>query len=136
MELNSSKAKNTGKPDQVDAFLVNLRHPMQPEIEVLRALILGADKRIKESIKWNAPSYFIDEHFATFKLHPPTSVQVVFHTGAKVKQKRVGIALKDPPDILKWVASDRCVVTFSNMQAIEINKMSFIAIVRHWIEQL
>ncbi len=30
-------------------------HPLQPAIEALRAIILAADDRIQEGVKWNAP---------------------------------------------------------------------------------
>ncbi len=85
----------------VDAFLARLDHPLKPEIEAVRAIILGADPRITESIKWNAPSFALTEHFATFELRPVETVQVVFHTGAKVRPGRSGIAIDDPAGLLR-----------------------------------
>ena len=102
----------------VDAFLARLDHPLKPEIEAVRAIILGADPRITESIKWNAPSFALTEHFATFKLRPVETVQVVFHTGATVRPDSTGIAIDDPAGLLRWAAPDRCMATFSDMQDI------------------
>lgn len=71
----------------VDAFMAELDHPLKAEIEALRAIIRPLDPRIVESIKWNAPSYAIDDHFATLRLYPRRTLQVVLHTGAKVKSE-------------------------------------------------
>lgn len=67
----------------VDALLEALQHPHKPGIEHLRRAILGVDSRIREEVKWNAPSFRLQDHFATFKLYPSSSIQVVLHTGAK-----------------------------------------------------
>ncbi|HSJ53055.1 MAG TPA: DUF1801 domain-containing protein, partial [Anaerolineae bacterium] len=119
-----------------DEFMAALDHPRKPTIEALRAIILGSDPRIRESIKWNAPSFFIDDHFATLKLRPAETVQVVFHTGAKPKENVTEFEIEDPAGLLKWVARDRSVATFSDREDVESKKAAIEAIVRQWIEQL
>lgn len=85
---------------------------------------------------WNAPSFKIDDHFATFKLHPPKSLQIVLHTGAKPKEPQRAFALDDPHDLLKWPAIDRCVVTLESPdQAVELREV-VVGLVRSWMEQL
>lgn len=122
--------------NEVNEFMARLEHPLKAEIEAVRALILGADKRITESIKWNAPSFYITEHFATFKLRPSETVQVVFHTGAKVKANVTAMQISDPSGLLTWAAKDRCVATFSDMKDIKSKKTAFTAIVEQWIKQM
>lgn len=129
-------AENVNSTNEVNAFMAGLEHPLKPEIEAVRALILGADKRINESIKWNAPSFYINEHFATLKLRPMETIQVVFHTGAKVKANATAVEISDPSGLLKWAAKDRCVATLSDMNDIESKKTALIAIVKQWIEQM
>ncbi|RPI56273.1 MAG: DUF1801 domain-containing protein [Chloroflexi bacterium] len=121
--------------NQVDEFMAGLEHPLKPQIEALRAVILGADPRIDESIKWNAPSFFIEEHFATFNLRPANSLQVVFHTGAKPREDVTELEIDDPSGLLTWVAKDRAVATFSDGQDVESKKDAVEAIVKQWIEQ-
>lgn len=121
---------------KVDAFMAKLQHPLKAEIEAVRALILGADERIQESVKWNAPSFYIHEHFATFKLRPRETIQVVFHTGAQVKDRITAMNISDPAGLLKWAAKDRCMITFSDMGDIESKKTDLVAIVKQWIEQV
>jgi len=133
------KPMNVGRKDKlhaVDDFMARLEHPLKAEIEAVRAIILGADPRIQESIKWNAPSFSITEHFATFKFRPLETVQVVFHTGAKVRPAGTAIEIDDPAGLLKWAAPDRCVATFSGMQDIKSRETELVAIVQQWIEQM
>lgn len=122
--------------DEVATFLARLEHPRKAEIEAVRALILSADPRIRESIKWNAPSFALADHFATFKLRPETTVQVVFHTGAKVKANPTAIKVEDPAGLLVWAAPDRALVTFSAMAAIDTHQDALIGLVRQWLAQL
>lgn len=121
---------------EADAFMAALEHPLKAEIEALRILIRGADKRIREGVKWNAPSFYIQEHFATLKLRPADAVQVVLHTGAKAKSNSVTMQIEDPAGLLKWAAKDRCVATFANMKAVRANGAAFTAILKQWIAQL
>jgi len=123
-------------PDEVDLFLASLRHPLKPEIEAVRKLILGCDQRIHESIKWNGPSFAIDDHFATFKLKPEHTIQVVFHTGAKVKSDVRAFQIDDPTGMLKWAAKDRCVATLADMKDIRARRQALVTIVKQWIAQL
>lgn len=67
----------------VNEFMAGLEHPLKAEIEIVRAMILGTDEGIAERIKWNAPSFYCKDDFATFKLRPMQTVQVVLHTGQK-----------------------------------------------------
>ncbi|CAM4382189.1 YdeI/OmpD-associated family protein [Deinococcus marmoris] len=100
---------------EASAFMGGLVHARKPEIEALRRIILGADARIHEGVKWNSLSFFTVQHgtvqhFATFRLGPAQPIQtqkiqtqtthtqtiqthttqtqpiqLVFHTGAKVR---------------------------------------------------
>ena len=46
------------KPDEVNAHMCKLKHPLADVVEALRQVILDADGDIGEEIKWNAPSFF------------------------------------------------------------------------------
>jgi hypothetical protein len=131
-----TKAARTGKAGSVDDFVARLEHPRKAEIEALRALILRADERVLEEIKWNAPSFYIDDHFATFKLRPLHMVQVVLHTGARVRRDAKAISIEDPTGLLKWATADRCVATFSDMDEVDTRRAAFSSIVEQWIAQL
>lgn len=120
----------------VQAFLDNLDHPHKPAIAALRSLILSLDPRIREEVKWNAPSFYIVEHFATFRLHPPVAVQLVLHTGAKKRTREGEIRIDDPHGLLKWAAADRCILTLRDGQEAHALQEEVGRIVCQWIAQL
>ena len=120
----------------VDALLAGLEHPHKPAIERLRRVLLGADRRVREEVKWNAPSFVLDDHFATFKLYPPKAIQIVFHTGAKPKKPPRKFAVDDPEGLLEWAAPDRCVLTLDSAAAAKRHEKAVLAIARQWIAQL
>lgn len=50
------------RPPIVPVFLSALDHPHKAGIERLRAGILTLDRGITEQVKWNAPSFRLDDH--------------------------------------------------------------------------
>lgn len=69
----------------VDGFIETLEHPHKTAIQELREFILSIDGRIKEQVKWNAPSFYLEDNFATLRVHPAPIVQLVLHNGSKKK---------------------------------------------------
>lgn len=121
---------------EVEDFLRKIEHPLKPEMAALRSLILGVDPRIREEIKWKAPSFKLEEHFATFNIRGD-AILVILHFGAKVNAIRTtGVAIEDPTGLLKWLAKDRASVTFRDQAALEAGREAFANIVRQWITYL
>ena len=124
----------------VTAFLRELDHPRKKEIEAVRRIILGVSPEIHEGIKWNAPSFRTTDYFATVNLRAKGGeerVWLILHTGAKVKKTATkGMQIADPAGLLKWLAKDRCLVTFAEGKDIQAKRVALEAIVRDWIRQL
>lgn len=120
----------------VSGLLEALDHPHKAGIERLRRMILSLDPRISEEIKWNAPSFRLEEHFATFKLHPPRNIQLILHTGAKVKSGTGSFAVEDPDGLLAWPSSDRCVLTLASGQELVEHEAAVRQIITQWIAQV
>ncbi len=121
----------------VSAFLRQLDHPLKPEIEAVRQIILGVSPEIREGIKWNAPSFRTTEYFATFNLRAKDRVQLVFHKGAKVKDNSTkGVQIADPAGLVEWLAKDRCLVTLGAGKDIRAKSAALEAVVREWIRQM
>jgi hypothetical protein len=138
MPSSSKPGKRTASaPDDVDAFLAALDHPHKGEILALRQIILGADPRIAEGIKWNAPSFRTMEWFATMHLRAKDGVQVVMHFGAK---KRPGFDprqdIADPQSLLEWAGEDRAFARFRDLADVEAKKSAFAAVLGQWIEHV
>lgn len=122
--------------NQADLFMENLEHPHKAAINELRQAIRAVDSRISEEIKWNAPSFKLEDHFATFKLHPPKNIQLVLHRGAKPKLVEKPFVLDDPHGLVNWKAPDRCVLELqSSEQALSLQD-EIVNLVQQWIKQL
>lgn len=113
------------------------KHPLAVELELLRGIVLDASARIREGVKWNAPSYRTTEWFAT--LNGPRHVRepmVVLHAGAKAKGVTLRDEIADPTGMLRWLGADRALVTFANAAEIRARKKAFQAVLRSWISHL
>lgn len=116
----------------VDAYLATLDHPLKAVVVELRTVLLAVDPAIGEEVKWNAPSFFTGEHFATMQLRNPKLVQLILHLGAR-KQVLPKSAIPDPAGLLKWLGEDRAVVGFEGLADLRAKAPALQEIVRHWI---
>lgn len=109
-------------------------HPRQPVIDALRAVILAADRRIKEGVKWNAPSFYTTEHFATFHLRSRDAVLLILHLGAR---PRPGVGMQDAIGEsavpLEWKGPARAIVAFRNLADVERYSAGLTQLLRRWI---
>jgi len=115
-------------------FLDELNHPLRPEIEALRQIILDANAMLEENIKWNGPNYAVGaEDRITMRIQPPKQIQLVFHRGAKVKEQPKERLVQDASGLLVWSENDRAIASFKNMEAVEAGREALSAIVRDWL---
>ena len=119
----------------VDDLIRNLDHPLLVEIRSLRELILGVDPAIAEEMKWNSPSFYTSEHFATMRLNGKPPLQLILHLGAKKQSIPTG-AIEDPQAILKWLGPDRAVVNLPTPEAFAQARQPLIAVIRQWLKHV
>ena len=134
----ASPGSTRNKTDDVGEFMRKLEHPLKSELEVVRGIILGADPQIREDIKWNAPSFYVNEYFATINVRGVSGrdcILIILHRGARVKDNSSeGLEIKDPAGLLEWLASDRCAIKFYDMSDVNSKKAALEDIVRQWIK--
>lgn len=70
--------------NDVDAWMAKYDNPRKPLLEEVRQTILKADKRIGETIKWQAPTFVYKGNLASFYPKAKTHVSLMFHTGAEI----------------------------------------------------
>ena len=58
MKMRTEITTKPSEPDEVNAYMSNLVHPLAGVLEALRQTILQADPAVGEEIKWNAPTFF------------------------------------------------------------------------------
>jgi Domain of unknown function (DU1801) len=119
----------------VETLLAGLEHPLKTEIEKVRRIILNVDSAVSEAVKWNTVSFRTTDFFAAVNLRSKDSLQLIFHTGAKVKATaKTGIDIADPAGLCKWLAKDRCLVTLGTSSELTKLRPALEALVRDWIE--
>lgn len=122
--------------EEVTLFLGQLDHPLRQEIEALREIILQADERLAENIKWNGPNYSIrGEDRITMRILPPKQIQLIFHRGAKVKEQPKQQLIEDEAGILVWKGNDRAIASFVSLASISEVQNALIKIVQDWLVQ-
>ena len=135
--MTVSKTKHAKAPSSqgVDPFLATLQHPLKEEIREVRRIILSAHPRLTEHIKWNAPSYACNgEDRVTFNLHGQGFFRLVFHCGAKAKNRQLeGRLIHDSTQLLEWVTDDRATARFTNMQDVREKEAALRTVVQQWI---
>jgi hypothetical protein len=76
---------------EVDAWFETYDNPRRELVLAVRDVVLAADDRIGETIKWQAPTFVYKGNLASFFPKAKTHVTLMFHQGA---------ALDDPSGIL------------------------------------
>ena len=68
---------------EVDRWLDEADHPLDPVMRRAREIILGADRRVTESIKWKTPTFAYKGNIASFNPSKRV-VSIMFHPGAEI----------------------------------------------------
>jgi uncharacterized protein YdhG (YjbR/CyaY superfamily) len=111
--LAKKTGTNSSDAEKVEEYMRKLVHPLKAEIEVIRNIIKGANNKIAERIKWNAPSYYYKEDLVTFNIRATKHVHLVFHQPAIVNMSSA---------LLEGNYKDRRMVYLQHMQQVEANK--------------
>ena len=72
---------------EVTAWLDELEHPLLSVILAVRAVILEADDRITETIKWKSPTFMYESNLASIDPKAKKHVAVLFHRGAEIPRR-------------------------------------------------
>lgn len=121
------------KNPEVTKFLDDLDHPLRPEIEELRRIILGAVGGISENIKWNGPNYCIsNEDRITMRVQPPKQIQLIFHRGVKKLTQPKNRLIAVGAELLTWKENDRAVASFKNMNDLRKSESELVSVINAW----
>lgn len=109
---------------QVDEFMANLKHPLKAELQRVREIILGADKKMTEVIKWGGPTFVYKGNLATLTPRSKRFVNLFFQTGATIPNGH---------GILEGDAREVRVARFHDMKDIAEKEAALKAVVQEWI---
>lgn len=69
---------------EVEAWFARYENPMKEVVQRIRDIVLGADSRIAECIKWQAPTFTFEGNLASFFPKSKQHASLMFHTGARI----------------------------------------------------
>ena len=69
---------------EVEDWLENLDHPLKATIRLVREVILNADVRVEECIKWKSPTFTFRGNIASINPQARKHVSLMFHRGADI----------------------------------------------------
>ena len=72
------------KRKEVDAWFARYDNPMKDVVLRIREIILKADPRIDECIKWQAPTFMYEGNLASFFPKSKQHASLMFHRGAEI----------------------------------------------------
>ncbi len=68
---------------EVDAWFEAKNHPQEVPMQRVREVILAADPRVTETIKWQTPTFMFEGNIASF--NPAKNlVSLLFHRGSEI----------------------------------------------------
>ncbi|MCE6989400.1 DUF1801 domain-containing protein [Dyadobacter sp. CY323] len=113
---------NTTKANE---FMSKLEHPLKAEMEAVREIIINANSKMEEDVKWGGPSYFYKEDFATFNPRIKNYVALIFHKGQ---------LLNIESDFLEEATKGKVYAKFYSMEQVTANKELLEKMVNAWID--
>lgn len=122
-------------PD-ADRLLASYDDATANTARALRSVVMGVDPRIREGVKWGAPSYHIGEHFATLHVLPHYPLVVVLHRGAHGRPAQERLPIPDPLGMLDWRTNDRANVKLLDAEHVENRRAELQAIVKGWLDAM
>jgi hypothetical protein len=110
---------------EVDGWLASYENPMKPLVERVRDIVLDADERIGETIKWSTPTFVYKGNLASFQPRAKQFVSLLFHTGASIPGDHA--LLEGGGDTARYARLE-------NAADIEARRGELEAIVRAWCD--
>jgi hypothetical protein len=110
---------------EVDAWFERYDNPLKPLVMQVRDIILEADPRIGETIKWSTPTFLYKGNLASFQPRAKQFVSLLFHAGASIPG--------DHP-ILEGGGDTARYARLPDAEAIERARPDLEAVVRAWCD--
>jgi hypothetical protein len=110
----------------VDAWFDRYENPQKTLVMAVRDVVLGADPRVTECIKWQAPTFTYRGNIASFFPKSKKHVALMFHTGA---------ALPDPHGILEGDGETSRSLKIIDHDDLVAKTSALQGLVRSWVVQ-
>ncbi len=109
---------------EVEKLLEEKNHPLDAEIRRVREIILTADDRVTEAVKWKSPTFIYKGNIASYFMNAKKHVSLMFHKGATIK---------DDSGLLEGDGKEARSAKFYSLEDIENKKADLEGVVKAWI---
>jgi hypothetical protein len=109
----------------VDAWFETYENPQRELVQAVRRVMLEADPRVSETIKWKAPTFMYKGNIASFYPKTTKHASLMFHTGA---------SLPDPTGLLEGEGDTSRVARFLDESDLAAKEDALRGLVAAWIE--
>ncbi len=113
------------KRPEVEQWLAVYDRPLKPLMLALRDIILAADARIDECIKWQTPTFIFNGNLASFNPRSKKHVSLMFHVGAMIPGTHP--KLEGTGDTARFMS-------FPDLAAVSAAKRDLVRLVRAWCD--
>ncbi len=120
----------------LEEFYTSLSGDRKAQIEGIRNVIMGAEPRLVETLKWNAPNFVLDgEDRLTLNLmNKEGKIKLVFHMGATQKEdKKAHPVMTDTTGLIFWNSNIRGTITFESSQHVSQVCEQLTDLIRNWL---
>lgn len=123
------------KYSTVADYLADLEEDKLRQVELLRSTIFRIEPTFEERIKWNAPSYALnDDDRITFGMNKAGITTLVLHMGATRKEdKKAQPILTDDHGLVEWKSDIRGLMTFESSQEITEHQSDIADVLKRWL---
>jgi hypothetical protein len=115
----------SNRSPEVDAWFETYENPQKDLVEAVRTVLLDADDRLGEAIKWKAPTFVYQGNLASFFPKSTKHVTLMFHSGA---------TLPDPAGILEGDGEVARSVKIRDREDLAAKAPALRGLVTAWIE--
>ena len=109
---------------EVDVWFEGYEHPLKDAMQAVRRIVLEADARMEECIKWKSPTFTYRGNLASFNPRTKAHVSLMFHTGATIPGNH--------PRLLGGGDTARY-MRFENLADVKAAKLDLERVVKAWI---
>ena len=111
--------------NEVDKWFEKYDNPMKDNVQRVREIIMGADPRMTECIKWQSPTFGFQGNLASFNPRAKKHVSLMFHRGAEI-----------PGEHPRLLGDGKLARTmkFADLEEAEEAREELEAVVRAWCE--
>ena len=131
--------KKRSKPspaDEVEAYIKGLEPALAEIVQTVRQIILSADARIAEQIKWNAPAFQFTGDMQPFdpKEYKRDIAVMNLRRGHLLLIFPTGARIRDSSGLLQGDYADgRRMITYRSAEEAKSAETALLAIVRDWL---